>query len=188
MNHQAEDITEESNISWSAYHTVQSTGKCEKSKGDMSTCLLPLFYEVAHSEAMISHSMKVVKQAVTLLNSNQTPVIAMDQPLFAIAKRIQWNLPTLYGEDKFVIMFGGLHIEMAALKLLGDLLDGSGWTTAITEVGIASSGTANSCLKVSHVTKTRHAHQVTAASLYKLLKKSFLENCNNEDSTLTIKE
>ncbi len=30
---------------------------------------------------------------------------------------------------------------------------------------IASSGTADSYLKVSHVTRTRHAHQVTASSL-----------------------
>jgi hypothetical protein len=33
-----------------------------------------------------------------------------------------------HGEDHFVVMFGGLHIEMAALKTVGDLLEGSGWT------------------------------------------------------------
>ena len=178
----AEEITEGSSISWSAYHSENSTDKCVKAKGEVSSCLLPLFYEVAHSEAMIYHSMKVVKQAVRLLNSNQTPVIAMDQPLFAITKRIQWNLPTDYGEDKFVIMFGGLHIEMAALKVLGDLLDGSGWTSALTEAGIASSGTTDSFLKASHITKTRHAHQVTAASLYLLFKQAFLESSQNVDS------
>ena len=36
-----------------------------------------------------------------------------------------------------VVMFGGLHIEMAALKTLGDLLEGSGWPEA------ATSGTAD---------------------------------------------
>ena len=43
----------------------------------------------------------------------------MDQPLFALAKQIQWEFPDLYGEDKYVVMMGGLHIEMAALKSLG---------------------------------------------------------------------
>ncbi len=38
----------------------------------------------------------------------------VDQPLFAIAKNIQWKWPLDYGEDKFLIMFGGLHIEMQA--------------------------------------------------------------------------
>jgi hypothetical protein len=32
-------------------------------------------------------------------------------------------------------MFGGLHIEMAALKSIGTLLQKSGWTEAIVEEG-----------------------------------------------------
>jgi len=35
-----------------------------------------------------------------------------------------------------VVMFGGLHIEMVALKMLGDLLEGSGWTGALFQAGI----------------------------------------------------
>ncbi len=46
----------------------------------------------------------------------------MDQPLYAVAKQIQWNWPETHGEDHFIIMFGGLHNEMTALKMLGDLL------------------------------------------------------------------
>jgi hypothetical protein len=38
-------------------------------------------------------------------------------------------------------MFRGLHIEMAAFKLLGDLLKGTGWVTALSEADIASLGT-----------------------------------------------
>jgi hypothetical protein len=52
----------------------------------------------------------------------------------------------IYGEDRFVVMFGGLHIEMAAFKLLGDLLKGTGWVTALSEADIASLGTAESFL------------------------------------------
>ncbi len=54
-------------------------------------------------------------------------------------------------------MFGGLHVEMAALKTLGDLLEGSGWTGALVQAGVATSGTADSFLKASHVTRTRRA-------------------------------
>ena len=56
----------------------------------------------------------------------------------------------MYGDDKFVIMFGGLHIELTALKALGKWLDNSGWVNAITQSGLASSGTADSFLKASH--------------------------------------
>ena len=86
---------------------------------------------------------------------------------------MQWHWPEKYGEDKFVIMFGGLHIEMAALKSIGTLLQDSGWTTALVESGIATSGTADSYLSASSVTRTRQMHQVTASCLYKLLHDSY---------------
>lgn len=53
-------------------------------------------------------------------------MIALDQPLYAVAKEIQWNWSDIYGEEKFVVMFGGLHIEMAFLKVVGGWLEGSG--------------------------------------------------------------
>ena len=56
-------------------------------------------------------------------------------------------------------MFGGLHIEMAALKSIGTLLQDSGWTTALVDSGIAASGTADSYLSASSVTRTRPFHK-----------------------------
>ena len=59
-------------------------------------------------------------------------------------------------------------------KTFGDFLEGSGWTNALTQAGIASSSTADSFLKASHLTRTRHAHQVTALALAKLQENAFL--------------
>lgn len=53
----------------------------------------------------------------------------MDQPLFAMAKQMQWNFLDKYGEKQFITMFGGLHVEMAFLKPLGD-----GWRGADGQV------------------------------------------------------
>ena len=78
--------------------------------------------ESDHTVAMIRHSMDVVKSAVEHLNAEQTPVLTFDQPLYALAEQIQWKWPEKYGEDKFVVMSGGLHIEMAALKTIGNWL------------------------------------------------------------------
>ena len=74
------------------------------------------------------------------------------------------------------MMFGGFHIEMALWSVCGDLLEDSGWTTAFAEAGIASSGTAESFLKVTHLTRTRHAHQVTVLALQKLQREAFLQS------------
>ena len=77
-------------------------------------------------------------------------------------------------------MFGGLHIEMAALKSLGTLLRDRGWTGALVEAGVVSSGTSESLLTVSSLTKTRQMHQVTASSLFNLLKAAYNEHCNEQ--------
>ena len=72
--------------------------------------------------------MIIIKQITDQVNHGQTPVLTVDQPLYAIAKRIQWKWPEQYGEQNYVVLMGGLHIENAILKVLGDWLDGSGWT------------------------------------------------------------
>ena len=61
---------------------------------------------------MIRHSMtSVTKMAIQHLNQGQVPI------------KIQWQWPGTYGEQKFVIVLGGLHIKMAAWKVLGNWLE-----------------------------------------------------------------
>ena len=63
-------------------------------------------------------------------------------------------------------MFGGLHnIEMALWKTIGDFLEDSGWTAALTESGIATAGKANSFLTVSpHKDKKSPSSDITSFS------------------------
>ena len=169
------DITEEiKNVSWAVYQAnqVQPPGQLD------TTSLLPLFQEEAALPAMICHTMDVVIKAVTYLNPGQTPVLACDQPIYAMAKKIQWNWPSTYGESSIVMMFGGLHTELAALKALGTWIEGSGWTSALVQAGITTPGTADSFLKASHVSRTRHAHQITACALYILMGNAYKHYCN----------
>ena len=62
--------------------------------------------------------------------------------------------------------------------LIKSLLRDSGWTSTLSEAGVASSGTAESFLVASSVTQTRQAHQVTACSLYKLMEAAYNHYCN----------
>ena len=66
----------------------------------------------ADSPAMIKHGMDIVQNVTSLLNPGQIPVMACDCPIFAKAKYIQWTWPATHGEDRFVVIFGGLHLEM----------------------------------------------------------------------------
>ena len=107
------------------------------------------------------------------LNAGQVPVMTFDQPLFALAKCVQWKWPEIFGEEKFLVMFGGLHIELALWKTIGDFLEDSGWTAALTESGVATAGKANSFLTASHLTRTRRVHQVTLLALSKLQREAW---------------
>src|SRR6218665_385514 len=150
-------------VSWSVYN-AQNQAPVQHA---LSLCgMLPLFHENAHNVSMIRHSMDVVKAAVSKLNPGQVPVITFDQPPYALAKLIQWNWPESYGVSKFVIMLGGLHTEMAALKALGSFLGGSGWVEAVTEAGLVTPGSAEALLSASHVRRCRRVHEVTLAALH----------------------
>ena len=157
-------------ITWSAHHASQRRSQGFKVS---ITSLLPLLRDQAHSVATVKHVLNKVSETVAFLNPGQTPVITADQPLYALAKQIQWHWPEKYGEDKLVIMFGGLHIEMTALKSIGTLLKDGGWTSALVEAGVASPGTADSFLSASNITRTRQAHQITVCCLHQLMKDAY---------------
>ena len=129
-------------------------GQCQE------LALLPLFTEAAHSVAVIRHAMDIVRDSARHLNPGQTPLITMDQPLYAICKKIQWEMGGVYGEDRYVCMMGSLYIEMAILKMLGEWLTDSGWSTMLVMSKVTTSGRAEGILNASHVTRARYAHQV----------------------------
>ena len=155
-----ERLKEEDVVSWGAFHSRDLSSSPTASA---LSALLPLFPDQAKSITMIRHAMDIIKLSVNHLNPGQVPVIALDQPLFAVAKEIQWNWSDLYGEKKFVVMFGGLHIEIAFLKVIGRWLEGSGWTTALVDANVATPGTAESFIKAASVRARLHGKRMILA-------------------------
>jgi len=92
---------------------------------------------------MVKHGMNVILQATEHISPAQVPVSNMDQPLYAIGEKIQWSRPLQYGEEKYVVMMGGLHIEMALLSAMGDWLNGSGWVAVMTTANVTTEGRAD---------------------------------------------
>ena len=126
------------------------------------------------------------------LNPGQTPIIGMDQPLYALAKQIQWERPRAYGESSYVVMMGGLHIEMASLKMVGHWLNNSGWDSALVQADVTTRGRADAILKAAHITRSRYAHQVSACALYILQRRAYKaaidDNRGPEDFTTWVQE
>ena len=107
-NTNIEDVTAASNSSWAAFFACQepNTSICPSIR-----TMLPLFTENSKSVAMTMHAMRLIKQSINFLNPGQIPVVALDQPLYAITKKVQWTWPNEFGKDHFVVVLGGLHIE-----------------------------------------------------------------------------
>ena len=66
--------------------------------------------------------------------------------------------------------------------MLGGWLEDSSWTGTLVQANVAISGTADSFVNASHITKTRHAHQVTFASLHALLQNVNVASTESADS------
>ena len=108
-------------ITWSSHFSIFSKDKPFEVG---ISCLMPLLRDQAHDVATIKHSLEKIKAAVSFLNPTQSPVVTVDQPLFALAKQIQWTWPNEF--EHFVFILGGFHIEMTLLKLIGQILSNSG--------------------------------------------------------------
>eukprot|EP00733_Pompholyxophrys_punicea_P000349 Pompholyxophrys_punicea_v1_NODE_93_length_3578_cov_92.823162.p1 type:complete len:201 gc:universal NODE_93_length_3578_cov_92.823162:2879-2277(-) len=70
-------------LSWSSYHSFFDDA------APWSPALigmLPVFRQKASSPSMVKHGMAVIANLTQFINPGQIPVMAVDQPLFAIAK------------------------------------------------------------------------------------------------------
>ena len=130
------------------------------------SALMPLFRDNAHSVSMVKHGMDIIMKAIQLVNPGQNSVLTLDQPLYAIAKEIQWSWLSTYGKQNYVVLMGGLHKEMALLKVLGKCLEGSGWVAIMASANVTIVGRADALQSGSHTSRAQRAHQVTAAALF----------------------
>ena len=85
---------------------------------------MQLLKDKAHDVSTIKHTLEKIKEAIFFLNPTQSPVVTLDQPLFALAKQIQWTWPNEF--ENFVFILGGLYIEITLLKVIGQILSNSG--------------------------------------------------------------
>ena len=71
---------------------------------------------------------------IFLIKFQVMSVLVVNQPLYDLTKKMQWTFPNIFGEDKFVVMLGGLHIETALWNTTGDLLRLSGWPETLKKI------------------------------------------------------
>jgi len=173
------DELKDSKVAFASYHAQANTQPVTAVCNDT---LLPLLRDHIQSPATVRHLMNVITHIVSTVNNGQAPVITADQPVYAVAKYIQWKYPDRYGEDKMVVMMGGLHIEMAVQNMIGKWLKGSGWADIFFKAEVATAGRCDALLKSSHV--KRYAHEVRIASLFIVRNEVFKADMTKGDESL----
>ena len=146
-------------ISLSAFY---STNLQKQPIKDILT-MLPLIKESINSPAVVYHCLYLISKLTLKLNPNQIPIVTVDQPVYAIAKQVQWNYPEKF--ESCFLMLGPLHIEMAFLNAIGDWLEGSGWTDVFEKQTLTQSG----ALKVSLVDRKLREAGMHIKFLWQLL-------------------
>lgn len=96
---------------------------------------------------MLYHTMDLVRQ---FLNRGQVPVVTPLCCGYATSVAFSWYL---WSRPYCCNVYNGLHIELAALKTIGDWLEDSGWINAVW------SGISWFC----HISRTIHAHELLLA-------------------------
>lgn len=163
-------------ITWSGYNSRLMSDDSLKPRAVIG--VLPLFPDKAASPSMIKHAMELTMQGTEFLNPGKIGVLGADQPLYAIAKRLQWTFPDSV-EDNLVVMMGALHIEDKVHLMMGKMLRDSGWSTVLSQAQILTSGRAQSALNEHHIKRTRYAHQVSLMSLHLLKHKAYSQYCSD---------
>lgn len=71
--------------------------------------------------------MEKVRGTTAYLTPDQVPDNTVDQPIYALAKQVQWQCPEQFRMEKIVTMFGGLYIARSLGTLLKGRCTGKGW-------------------------------------------------------------
>ena len=163
LNHVWENCNTDMVLNWSSFYAKQ---KVPNSFPRCETNLLPLVSESSTDLCLVCHAIKLIKKSTKFLNPGQTAVVACDQPIYAVAKQLQWTelFPDI-SKQHFFVIFCGLHLEQASLRLIGDVLKNSEWSQVVVLADIFTSGVTDNLLAASHIKETRRAHKITFLTL-----------------------
>ena len=101
---------------WASHYASQKRGIITPS--GINT-IIPLYREKVSTFNMQSRLMHLNMKWTVTLNSGQTPVDVIDQPVYALTKELQLCFPEIF--SNYFPLFGQLHIEQCLLVIHGQM-------------------------------------------------------------------
>ena len=113
--------------------------------------------------------MDIIKNTISKLNPEQTPIDVCDQPVYTLSKEIQFRFSDQFGQGKYFVLFGALHIEKSLLVIYADIIKGSGIKQILDANELSVVGT-DAIVNVNDIKKARYCLQVSACAIFRKLK------------------
>lgn len=126
----------------------------------------PIIPHIASEFDTLWTVMRRCQDITSHLNVKYT-VITFDQALYCKAKELQW-----LHQDKcknFVLRLGGFHIMLNFIKVIGQRLEGSGFSDIVVESGVYTSTSCDSILKGKIWNRAIRCHKLVYESLWRIL-------------------
>ena len=143
---------------WSSFHAARS-----------DTALKPSFHFPMRKQPhqkWLGHKIGLVKRTAEHLHPHQVPLLAVDQPLYTLAKK-KISGPFLKSFAKTSLWWCVRSVWLWVAE-------------AVKEAELVTSEAAGkSLLKASSVMRSRYGHQVTFVVLYSLLKRAYWDSGTN---------
>ena len=179
------DLNSEDWVSWASFFASRQT-KMFASR--MLSHVMPILLQKASDPSTVAHVLKIACGLTQYLNPGQIAMVETDQPLYQIAKKLQWKYPDeVFSEDNLFVSLGSLHTEKMLWQMSGDIQECSGIVTAFQNSGIETFG-SNTFLICNSITTTRYHKQILVLAL-EILKNRAYEKYketyyNDKDSDL----
>ena len=84
-------------MTWSGFNSGPEDANAINPPAEID--ILPIFPDKSTDPPLVNYIMLLVQKWKQFFNPGQTPVIGADQPLYTLAKQIEWKFPAVLGED-----------------------------------------------------------------------------------------
>ena len=193
LEHDIDNSTEsplKQNVSvWAAYNSQLMSNKTQSVH---KAHALPLINAPPHEWTTLVTSLVHLHNinVASTSSEDQLPVcVWLDMNLYKRVRKIPFLQPDIY-QGLWIESPGQFHISLCALRCLGNIVEGSGLDTALTEANIYSNVTIMQILNGKHYKRAVECHLVLMETLHELWLDAFFEAHPNVLNTLedTIKE
>ena len=139
--------------------------------------LFPVKLDPPNTIAFQRYAVDALRKTTKVVNPGQEIIVmAADQPLYALLKRLQFALPTEYGLQSFFPLLGPLHVEQVLLTINAELARGTGVDSMLDTCDLSVQSAGAAVVGNPFITRARYLVQVQLTALDRIKQEAYAES------------